>query len=203
MFDTLSTRLQDAFKTLRGHARLTPDNIESALREIRLALLEADDEQVGTLVKLRETGVQVALDDFGTSYSSLSHLRRFPVDVVKIDRSFVKGLRIDEQDSAIVRAVVGLSETFRFRVIAEGVETVGQLDEQRVLGCHGAQGFLIGEELVWLALLGDDLVGHGGGKRSVGTELDLVLGLKGLHNAGFDGFVDHIRRVYHGATRAA
>jgi diguanylate cyclase (GGDEF)-like protein len=103
-------------------------------------LLEADDEQVEALVDLRATGVRVALDDFGTSYSSLSHLRRFPIDV-----SFVAGLRHNEQDSAIVRAVVGLSETFQFRVIAEGVETVEQLDEQRVLGCHGAQGFLIGE----------------------------------------------------------
>jgi len=108
-------------------------------------LLEADDEQVNALVELRATGVRVALDDFGTSYSSLSHLRRFPIDVVKIDQSFVAGLRRSEQDSAIVRAVVGLSETFQFRVIAEGVETVEQLDEQRILGCHGAQGFLIGE----------------------------------------------------------
>jgi diguanylate cyclase (GGDEF)-like protein len=108
-------------------------------------LLEADDEQVNALVELRSTGVRVALDDFGTSYSSLSHLRRFPIDVVKIDQSFVAGLRQSEQDGAIVRAVVGLSETFQFRVIAEGVETVEQLDEQRVLGCHGAQGFLIGE----------------------------------------------------------
>jgi diguanylate cyclase (GGDEF)-like protein len=107
-------------------------------------LLEADDEQVNALVDIRATGVRVALDDFGTSYSSLSHLRRFPIDVVKIDQSFVAGLRRSEQDSAIVRAVVGLSETFQFRVIAEGVETVEQLDEQRVLGCHGAQGFLIG-----------------------------------------------------------
>jgi EAL domain-containing protein (putative c-di-GMP-specific phosphodiesterase class I) len=107
-------------------------------------LLEASDAQVATLVELRSTGVRIALDDFGTAYSSLSHLRRFPVDVVKIDRSFVAGLCHNEQDSAIVRAVVGLSETFRFRVIAEGVETVEQLDEQRVLGCHGAQGFLIG-----------------------------------------------------------
>ena len=108
-------------------------------------LLDADDDQVAMLVELRAAGVRIALDDFGTAYSSLSHLRRFPVDVVKIDRSFVAGICRSDQDYAIVRAVVDLSRTFHFRVIAEGVETTEQLDQQRRLGCHGAQGFLIGE----------------------------------------------------------
>ena len=107
-------------------------------------LLEADDTQVQALLAVRATGVRIALDDFGTAYSSLSHLRRFPVDVVKIDKSFVAGICRSERDNAIVRAVVDLSHTFRFRVVAEGVETAEQLDQQRRLGCHGAQGFLIG-----------------------------------------------------------
>lgn len=107
-------------------------------------LLEADDTQVQALLAIRSTGVRIALDDFGTAYSSLSHLRRFPVDVVKIDKSFVAGICGSERDNAIVRAVVDLSRTFHFRVVAEGVETAEQLDQQRRLGCHGAQGYLIG-----------------------------------------------------------
>lgn len=108
------------------------------------ALLEADDAQVQVLEAVRAGGVHIALDDFGTAYSSFSHLRRFPVDVVKIDQSFVAGIGSSEKDTAIVRAVVDLSQSFGFRVIAEGVETASQLDQQRRLGCHGAQGFLIG-----------------------------------------------------------
>lgn len=107
-------------------------------------LLEADEVQVRALLEVRSSGVRIALDDFGTAYSSLSHLQRFPVDVVKIDKSFVAGICRSERDNAIVRAVVDLSQTFRFRVVAEGVETAEQLDQQRRLGCHGAQGFLIG-----------------------------------------------------------
>lgn len=107
-------------------------------------LLEADDEQVEALVAVRRAGVRIALDDFGTAYSSLNHLRRFPVDVVKIDKSFVAGFCRSDQDHAIVKAVVDLSRTFQFRVIAEGVETAEQFDQQLRLGCHGAQGYLIG-----------------------------------------------------------
>jgi EAL domain-containing protein (putative c-di-GMP-specific phosphodiesterase class I)/GGDEF domain-containing protein len=121
---------------------LPPSSLVMELTEH--TLLQADEEQVAALTSIRATGVHLALDDFGTAYSSLSHLRRFPVDVVKIDKSFVAGICRSDQDNAIVRAVVDLSQTFRFRVVAEGVETAEQLDQQRRLGCHGAQGYLIG-----------------------------------------------------------
>jgi diguanylate cyclase (GGDEF)-like protein len=107
-------------------------------------MLEADKAQVAELESLRALGVRVALDDFGTSYSSLSHLRDFPVDIVKIDRSFVEQLPQDRQDAAIVRAVVELSRTFQFRVVAEGVETMEQLIELFRLDCTDVQGFLLG-----------------------------------------------------------
>ena len=107
-------------------------------------LLEADDVQIAALGEIRSAGVLLALDDFGTAYSSLNHLRQFPVDVVKIDRSFIAGICHDPADMAIVRAVVDLSRTFGFRVVAEGVETADQLDQQRRLGCNAAQGYLIG-----------------------------------------------------------
>jgi diguanylate cyclase len=106
--------------------------------------LEADDVQIAALGEIRSAGVLLALDDFGTAYSSLNHLRQFPVDVVKIDRSFIAGICHDPADMAIVRAVVDLSRTFGFRVVAEGVETADQLDQQRRLGCNAAQGYLIG-----------------------------------------------------------
>lgn len=107
-------------------------------------LLEADAVQVEALERIRAMGVRIALDDFGTAYSSLTHLRRFAVDVVKIDQSFVAGITVNAEDAAIVSAIVELSRTFGFRVVAEGIETVQQLDLQRRLGCHGAQGYLIG-----------------------------------------------------------
>jgi diguanylate cyclase (GGDEF)-like protein len=95
-----------------------------------------------TLEALREVGVRVLIDDFGTGYSSLSQLKRFPLDVIKIDRSFVDGLGVDEEDSAIVAAIVEIARSLGLQVIAEGVETEDQLAHLRTLGCHSAQGYL-------------------------------------------------------------
>jgi EAL domain-containing protein (putative c-di-GMP-specific phosphodiesterase class I) len=89
--------------------------------------------------------VRVALDDFGTGYASLVHLKEIPVDVLKIDRSFIDGLLQDGGASEeIVRAVLALGHGLKKEVIAEGVETIAQLTRLRELGCHYAQGFLLG-----------------------------------------------------------
>ncbi|HET6908571.1 MAG TPA: EAL domain-containing protein, partial [Mycobacteriales bacterium] len=105
------------------------------------ALLEDAEGAVTALSSLRELGVRLAVDDFGTGYSSLSYLKRLPVDAVKIDRSFVDGLAVDGDDSAIVAAVSGMARALRLTTIAEGVENLEQLQALRRLGCDLAQGY--------------------------------------------------------------
>jgi EAL domain-containing protein (putative c-di-GMP-specific phosphodiesterase class I) len=101
-------------------------------------------DPVATAIKLqglKELGIHLAVDDFGTGYSSLSYLKSFPVDTLKIDRSFIDGLGTDAQDTAIVRSVVALAEELRMSVTAEGVETPAQWRQLRTLGCGAGQGY--------------------------------------------------------------
>lgn len=102
---------------------------------------------IDALRELHDLGVQVAIDDFGTGYSSLYYLKRFPVDIVKIDRSFVDGLGHDPDDEAIVSAVLGLGHALGLLVVAEGVENETQMQALSALGCDSAQGFLISRPL--------------------------------------------------------
>jgi EAL domain-containing protein (putative c-di-GMP-specific phosphodiesterase class I) len=87
-------------------------------------------------------GIQLAVDDFGAGYSSLTYLSKFPVDELKIDQSFVKGLPEQRQSAAIIGAVVGLARELDLKVVAEGVELKSQLDYLRARGCHQYQGYL-------------------------------------------------------------
>lgn len=97
-----------------------------------------------SLHRLSATGISIALDDFGTGYASLSHLKQFPIDIIKIDRRFVRDLETDPEDAAIVRTVLNLAHSLGIRTVAEGVENVRQLDYLRAGGCHYGQGFHFG-----------------------------------------------------------
>ena len=105
------------------------------------AVMTDMEASVGVLDQLSALGVNLAIDDFGTGWSSLRALQRFPVDEVKIDKSFVDGVAIDPQEAAIVAAVISLSHALGLRTVAEGVESVVQVDRLRTLGCDVAQGY--------------------------------------------------------------
>ena len=105
-------------------------------------LLSDVDAAAGTLDGLKKLGVNLVMDDFGTGYSSLSYLCRFPIDVVKVDRSFVSQIGTQSRDASMVSVVVGMAQTLRIDVVAEGVETDEQLDALRDLDCLYAQGYL-------------------------------------------------------------
>ncbi len=110
-------------------------------------LIDADESVVADLKRLTAQGVQIALDDFGTGYASLSYLQRFPVSTLKIDRSFVTGVGITSTDTAIVASVVALARALDLDVVAEGVETQGQLEQLRSHHCAKAQGFFFAPPL--------------------------------------------------------
>ena len=103
------------------------------------------------LQALAQLGVKLAIDDFGTGYSSLAYLKRFPIGRLKIDRSFISGLPLDESDAGIVRAIVSMGRALRLQIIAEGVETVAQRDFLQQAGCGLFQGFLFSAALDVLA----------------------------------------------------
>jgi diguanylate cyclase (GGDEF)-like protein/PAS domain S-box-containing protein len=105
-------------------------------------LLDGRLDAVSSVLKtFRDQGIKIALDDFGTGYASLTHLKRFPVDHIKIDRSFVQDLEQDPDDEAIVAAVIGLGRSLKLQITAEGVETTGQAQRLQEMGCEYAQGY--------------------------------------------------------------
>jgi EAL domain-containing protein (putative c-di-GMP-specific phosphodiesterase class I) len=106
------------------------------------ALMDNPDKAINHLRQLKALGVRLAIDDFGTGYSSLLYLKRMPVDILKVDRSFVSGLGHDAGDTAIVASVVALAHAFGIDAVGEGVETVEQHHHLAVLGCDVAQGYL-------------------------------------------------------------
>lgn len=118
---------------------LAPELLEVEITESML--MHNADSVVAMMQEFATAGISMSLDDFGTGYSSLSYLKRFPIDTLKIDQSFVRGIPDDANDSAIATAIIGMAKALRLRVIAEGVETAGQVDFLKAAGCDEIQGY--------------------------------------------------------------
>jgi EAL domain-containing protein (putative c-di-GMP-specific phosphodiesterase class I) len=137
--------LPDDVAMLLRKWRVPPDRLELELTESAILSdpLRADE----VLARLSRTGVRIAIDDFGTGYSSLAHLRRLPVDKIKIDRSFVRHLLTDENDRVIVGSIIELGRSLGLEVVAEGVETDELWARLSALGCRVAQGYFLSQPL--------------------------------------------------------
>ena len=134
-----SGHLVDTLKILLVETGAQARNIELEITEG--VFLDDAPDVYETLHAVRKLGFSIALDDFGTGYSSLAYLRRFPVDKIKIDRSFVSQLGMRPESSAIIRAIVDLADALELKVIAEGVELRSQVERLTEVGCHQYQGF--------------------------------------------------------------
>jgi EAL domain-containing protein (putative c-di-GMP-specific phosphodiesterase class I) len=153
---------------------------ESVVLEItETVLIEEAGAVCAALEHLRDFGISVAIDDFGTGYASLTYLKQLPVDILKIDMSFVRGLGHSHNDEAITRAVVELADALGLDVIAEGVESGMQRDTLVAMGCPSAQGYLFAKPLArdefdaWLVA-----------SRARGTVVDLGFGVLRGASAG-------------------
>jgi EAL domain-containing protein (putative c-di-GMP-specific phosphodiesterase class I) len=124
---------------------IDPDRLWLEITES--TLMRDADEAVTVLQAVRDLGLHIEIDDFGTGYSSLSYLQRFPVESLKIDRSFVADVDQRSDNAAIVRAIIGMGDSLGLPIIAEGVERRAEVDKLRSLGCHLAQGYLFGRPL--------------------------------------------------------
>jgi EAL domain-containing protein (putative c-di-GMP-specific phosphodiesterase class I) len=120
-------------------AGLPPQWLELELTES--ILIHESEGALATVRRLKQQGVRFSIDDFGTGYSSLSYLKRFEIDKLKIDRSFVRDLAVDPDDAAIVRAIIQMARSLGLSTIAEGVETDEMLARLRAFGCDEAQGY--------------------------------------------------------------
>ncbi|MEG0821426.1 MAG: EAL domain-containing protein, partial [Burkholderiaceae bacterium] len=142
------TRQADFVQTVSAAVsrhRIDPYRLKLELTE---SLVIADiDQIVAKMLALRRIGVQFSMDDFGTGYSSLSALHQLPLEQIKIDQSFVRGLGSQSEDGVIVRAIIAMSRSLQLRVLAEGVETEAEFAVLRELGCDAYQGFLFGRPL--------------------------------------------------------
>lgn len=136
-------QLPDLVRSAIDESGIEPGLLELEITES--AAMEDVEQTVSILNRLRSLGLQLSIDDFGTGYSSLSYLRRFEVDSIKIDKSFVDDIGRDSNADAICEAIIGLSHSLGKRVVAEGVETEGQLAFLQAMGCEEIQGYLFGQ----------------------------------------------------------
>jgi len=136
-------------------------NVEATLLELEItedALLEHTQELIGRLGELRQLGVSLAIDDFGTGYSSLSYLRKLPIAVIKIDRSFIQEMLVNDGDLVLVQTIVSMAKNLAHALVAEGVEEVLQRAQLASMGCDVGQGFLFGRPVPAEQFLASHLV---------------------------------------------
>ena len=127
-------------KDILAETNMDPKHLKLEITES--AVMESAESAIFMLKRLREIGVQLSIDDFGTGYSSFSYLHRFPIDTLKIDRTFVGMMEGRSENGEIVRTIIALAKALKLSVIAEGIETIHQLHQLRVLNCEYAQGYL-------------------------------------------------------------
>ena len=137
--------LVEQINTVIAETGIDPANLKLELTES--AVMENAETAVLMLKQIKETGVQVSIDDFGTGYSSLSYLHQFPIDQLKVDRSFVGAMEENTRNGEIVRTVITLAKALRLKVVAEGIESINQYHQLRVLGCEYGQGYLFSKPL--------------------------------------------------------
>jgi EAL domain-containing protein (putative c-di-GMP-specific phosphodiesterase class I) len=135
-----SSQIVSSLRRILDECGIDPGLIELELTET--ASMADAGRSCELLAQLKGMGVHLAIDDFGTGYSNLNYLKRFPVDKLKLDQSFVRDIMSDGDDLAISRAVVAMAHGLRLTVVAEGVENAGQLELLAALGCDMVQGYL-------------------------------------------------------------
>lgn len=130
----------DMLQDLVGQGDFGTDALEIEITES--GIMQDPEQAVANLNSIRSMGIGIAIDDFGTGYSSLAYLKRFPIDILKIDRSFIRDIILDKDDTTIVKTILAMAQALNLRVIAEGVETQEQYDFLAELGCVEGQGYL-------------------------------------------------------------
>jgi diguanylate cyclase (GGDEF)-like protein len=137
--------LVDQIKTVIAETGIDPGCLKLELTES--AVMESAETAILMLKQIKETGVQISIDDFGTGYSSLSYLHRFPIDQLKVDRTFVSAMEENSENGEIVRTIIALAKALDLKVVAEGIESVHQFHQLRILGCEYGQGYLFSKPL--------------------------------------------------------
>ncbi|HQZ95089.1 MAG TPA: EAL domain-containing protein [Pyrinomonadaceae bacterium] len=137
--------LVEQIQTVIAETGINPESLKLELTES--AVMDNAETAILMLKQIKETGVRVSIDDFGTGYSSLSYLHRFPIDLLKVDRSFVSAMEENTENGEIVRTVIALAKALKLKVVAEGIESIHQFHQLSILGCEYGQGYLFSKPL--------------------------------------------------------
>ncbi len=137
--------LVEQINTVIAETGIDPASLKLELTES--AVMENAETAILMLKEIKKTGVQISIDDFGTGYSSLSYLHRFPIDLLKVDRSFVSAMEENSENGEIVRTVIALAKALNLKVVAEGIESIHQYHQLKILGCEYGQGYLFSKPL--------------------------------------------------------